>query len=299
MDGENSTHVRARLVGDERVLDVEMEVEEGRRHYLLNGKRCRTSDVYGNLISILFCPDDLLLIKRGASLRRDELDGFGCQASKAFRKLAGSYSHAVEQRNRLLKDPYVDEALLDAWDESVALGGATLLIHRVSLFNRLRDEFIGICHEIIPTEDVRCSYVSSVGDDLSDMKRDEIKEILLSQIRSSRVMDIRRQQTLVGPHHDDLLFEIDGRPARTYGSQGQQRSLVIAWKMAEVSLSEEVTGNRPLLLLDDVMSELDEKRRASVLSFVDGSIQTVVSTTNLGYFSNEELARAKVVRYGE
>lgn len=103
----------------------------------------------------------------------------------------------------------------------------------------------------------------------------------------------------MGPQRDDIAFTIDGRDARVYGSQGQQRSIVLAWKMAEVRLSQEVVGEQPLLLLDDVMSELDEGRRDAMTRFVQSGIQTVVTTTNLGYFPEELLLDAKVVRIDE
>ena len=111
--------------------------------------------------------------------------------------------------------------------------------------------------------------------------------------------DLRRQQTTVGPHRDDVAFLIEGRDARAYGSQGQQRSVVLALKMAEVLLSAEVVGNQPLLLLDDVMSELDERRREAVTRFARRGVQTVITTTNLGYFSPELLDGAEVVGYGD
>ena len=109
---------------------------------------------------------------------------------------------------------------------------------------------------------------------------------------------LRRQQTTVGPQRDELVFRIDGRDARTFGSQGQQRSIVLAWKMAEVRLAHEIVGQPPLLLLDDVMSELDARRRETMTRFVQDGVQTVVTTTNLGYFPQELLDRARVVHIG-
>ena len=101
----------------------------------------------------------------------------------------------------------------------------------------------------------------------------------------------------MGPHRDDVRFLIAGRDARTFGSQGQQRSVVLALKMAEVGICAEVVGEQPLLLLDDVMSELDATRREAIMRFVGGGIQTVVTTTNLGYFSPELLDSAEVVAF--
>ena len=123
--------------------------------------------------------------------------------------------------------------------------------------------------------------------------------MLRERLAAARPDDVRRCQTTVGPHRDDVQFAIDGRDARTFGSQGQQRTVALAWKMAEVRLCERLLGERPLLLLDDVMSELDESRRACVTRFVEGGIQTVITTTNLGYFTPELLERTRVVHYGQ
>ena len=126
-----------RLEGDGRVLDVRCDVEPGRRQFSRNGKKIHAGDVPGNLMSVLFTPDDLALVKRGAQGRRDELDGFGRQSAPGYSRLLTAYGRAVDQRNRLLKEENPDLGLLDAWDASVALVGAALLHSRLRLFSRL------------------------------------------------------------------------------------------------------------------------------------------------------------------
>jgi len=130
------------------------------------------------------------------------------------------------------------------------------------------------------------------------LSRDELCDRFAARLEELRADELRRQMTLIGPQRDDIVFTIDDRDARSFGSQGQQRSIVLAWKMAEVELCEEILGDKPLLLLDDVMSELDGVRREAVTRFVQGGIQTVVTTTNLGYFPQELLDHAKVVSFG-
>ena len=291
-------HVAARLEGDGRVIDVELAVTPEKRKFLRNGKPCRGTDLAGTLLSVLFCPDDLSLVKGSASHRRGELDAFGAQANVGYRKVLSNYTRSIEQRNRLLKDG-CDDALLDAWDESVALGGATLLHHRLNLFRRLAAIVSEVYAEVAGGERLACRYVPSVEGAEAGMGRDELRDLMLSQMRSHRADDVRRAQTLTGPHRDDVLFEIDGRDARAFGSQGQQRSVALAWKMAEVRLCEDLLGERPLLLLDDVMSELDASRRACVTRFVEGGIQTIITTTNLSYFDDDLLESVRVVPYAE
>lgn len=299
-EGAASARIAARLEGDGRVVDMACAVgtDPPRRTFTRNDKRIQAADVPGTLMSVLFNPDDLSFVKRGASCRRDELDGFAQQVNRGYAKVLSAYQRSVEQRNRLLKDDRPDQGLLAAWDASVALGGATLLQSRLRLFARLREHIVGIFHEISEGEELECAYVCSLGEGVADLPRDALRDRLAAELERRRADELRRQVTLVGPQRDDIAFSIDGRDARAFGSQGQQRSVVLAWKMAEVALSEELLGERPLLLLDDVMSELDAPRRDAVTRFVQGGIQTVITTTNLGYFPDELIERAKVVRIG-
>ena len=296
--GAESGLARARLVGDGRVVDVSCRVSGARRRtFERNGKPCRPADLSATLMSVLFCPDDLSLVKGSAKGRRDELDAFGAQASAGYRRVARSYAHAVEQRNRLLKDPALDLGMLEAWDATVALGGATLLHARIALFNRLRTQ-ISAVYEQVAEEPLECAYECSLGPEALGLSRDELRDLFLDELWRRREEEFRRGVTVVGPHRDDATFALAGRDVRTFGSQGQQRSVVLAWKMAEVAIAREVVGEQPLLLLDDVMSELDARRRSAITEFVGGRIQTVVTTANLDYFPSELLADAEVVRYG-
>ena len=297
-DGAESARIDARLEGDGRVLDARLDVVAGRRQFSRNGKRCQAADMPGELMSVLFSPDDLALVKRGASVRRDEIDDFGRQANRGYANVLAAYLRSVEQRNRLLKDEFPDEGLIEAWDSSVSLGGATLLHARLRLFSRLADRVSEVYGRVSGGEELVCSYSSTLGEGVEGLTRDELRDLFYEHLRAGRPDDLRRRQTCVGPHRDDVSFSIEGRDARSFGSQGQQRTVALAVKMAEVGLAEELLGSRPLLLLDDVMSELDESRREAVMSYVREGIQTVVTTTNLGYFSAELLDAAEVIRFG-
>lgn len=298
-EGAQVARASARLEGDGRVVDLRCDVVSGRRQFFRNGKRIQASEVSGTLMSVLFTPDDLQLVKRSASFRRDELDDFGRQANRGFASVLSTYTRSIEQRNRLLKEERPDLDLLDAWDASVALGGATLLHGRLRLFERLRAKVCEVYGELAAGEGLECRYLCSLGEEALGLSKDELRELFCARLAAVRPDDLRRQQTTVGPHRDDVAFLIEGRDARAYGSQGQQRSVVLALKMAEVLLSAEVVGNQPLLLLDDVMSELDERRREAVTRFARRGVQTVITTTNLGYFSPELLDGAEVVGYGD
>lgn len=298
LEGAERGRAAARMEGDGRVVDVSVTAEGTKRSFERNGKPCRPSDLSATLMSVLFCPDDLSFVKRGAKYRRDELDDFGAQANGPYRRVVRAYARSITQRNQLLKGPQVDLGLLAAWDASVALGGATLLHARLALFGRLRRHIISIYEQVGGGEELDCAYESTLGTGLEELSRDELRDLFLDRLEERREDELRRGVTLVGPQRDDITFTIGGRDARTFGSQGQQRSVVLAWKMAEVAIAQEVVGERPLLLLDDVMSELDEKRRAAMTRFVQEGIQTVITTTNLAYFPEDLLERAEVIRFG-
>lgn len=288
---------RARLLleGEGRRLEMGLELAEGKRFFTRNGKRTTASGVRGVLPSVLFCPDDLDMVKRSASARRGALDSFGAQLNDQYAKLLSTYERTVEQRNNLLRDcPPAD--LLEVWDESLAVTGAQLLMHRRALLARIRGHFVEVYRAIAPHEAPDVAYESTLGE-LGD-EREAIAEQFRRELRARRADELRRGMTLVGPHRDEIAFTIDGRAARDFGSQGQQRSIVLAWKIAEVQVTRDILGRPPLLLLDDVMGELDASRREAIMGFVADDIQTVITTTNLGYFTDGVLDRARVVHVG-
>ena len=136
-DGVGSCKVELRLEGDGRVLDMGLSVEDGKRSFSRNGKRCAASGVRGVLPSVLFCPDHLDMVKRGASVRRTALDDFGVQLSARYADLASAYGRCVTQRNALLKETWCCREMLGAWNESIARAGSALLVHRLALLDRL------------------------------------------------------------------------------------------------------------------------------------------------------------------
>lgn len=305
--GRESCDLSLRLEGDERVVDIACEVSGGKRSFKRNGKRCPAAGVRGVVPSVLFCPDDLDMVKRSARVRRAALDTFGMQLNEQYAKLTATYERIVEQRNSLLKERWCTREVLGAWNDSLVQAGASLLVHRISLLDRLRAHLVNAYEAIAPGEHLEVAYRSTVGDiagaDGHAPSRDEMLEqarrLFAASLDARAEEELARGMTLMGPHRDEIAFSIDGRDARNFASQGQQRSLVLAWKVAEVEVTRDILGRPPLLLLDDVMSELDADRRASFLRFIQDGIQTVITTTNLGYFSDDVLRRAKVVRIGD
>lgn len=301
--GAGSARARLHAEGDGRALDISLDVSaEGRRTYRVNGAvRRKKSEVLGILPSVLFSPDDLRMVKESPERRRDAVDELGRQLSASYATILGDYERALRQRNALLKSDFADPVALGAWTERLVELGAALSIHRTRLFQRVAPSAEGLYGQLSGGETLSASYHSSVAGELSDSikDREEFSALFARKLEERAAEEAQRRVTAVGPHRDDIVFRIERRDARTYASQGQQRTIVLAWKLAEVHVVEEVTGGEPVLLLDDVMSELDETRRAALAQFVGDRVQTFVTTTNLGYFDEALVSEAKVVRLGD
>lgn len=280
-----------------RLLGIELQVtKEGGKTYLLNGKPVRArSGITGVLPSVVFAPDDISMVKGPAEGRRAALDALGEQLSKTYGTLRREYERALRQRNALLKDA-ASSTRGDEWDETLADLGARLTSHRVRLLERVFRGAGGAYGTVSSGESLSMRYDMPWNPRQNEgTEKESVKEALLGELRRRAGEERDRGMTLSGPHRDDVLFAVDGDDSRSFASQGQQRSIVLAWKIAEVSVVEEVTGNTPLLLLDDVMSELDEARREMLAELVKGHAQTVITTANLQYFSPSLLETAELV----
>lgn len=287
--------------GEGRILEVYLTVNHrGKREYRINGKpRHRLVDVVGVLPSVTFTPDDLRLVKDSAEKRRNALDSLGSQLSPAYSRAKNEYEKVVKQRNALLRleTNTLDE--LEIWTERLIEVGARFFDARKRLFRRLYEAMVVAHSEIAEGSDLRPVYQASWERDALDVQEDaDTAEKLRTALRLKKKEERVRRTTLIGPHRDDIVFLVEKRDARAYASQGQQRTVALAWKIAEVTVIKEVSEQPPILLLDDVMSELDEARRDAMTQFVGTVAQTFVTTTNTGYFDRSLLERACLVRLG-
>lgn len=298
--------LKGKLLGDQRVLDIEIHLQKEikpteephfTKTYIKNGKKVKPSTISGTLPTILFTPDHLRLIKDGARIRREEIDTFCVQLSQPYQSILKTYQHTVEQRNKLLKEKQGNNELIQSLNEILSRTGAQLIKARIQCLEHLKPFYYSMYQEIAPKEEVSFEYLSPGISLIPRDSLDDITEKLLRGLKEKQDQDKQTGATSIGPHRDDILFCLNEQSARTYGSQGQQRSLVLAWKLALVRYTEEFLGKRPLLLLDDVMSELDVGRRETITQFLQQNIQTVITTTHEGYFDQETLNNAEIIPY--
>ena len=228
----------------------------------------RIGELLGHVCGVLFSPEDLQIVKDGPAERRRFMDMQLSQLRPTYFYALQRAVRTLNQRNALLKDIARNPSLLptlDMWDEQLARVGAVICENRREAVGRL-DELARAAHLSLTggREELRLRYVSQVAD------APDAYEALLARLSRARSEDLRRMTTTVGIHRDDIAITIDGKEARTFASQGQQRSIVLALKLAEADILYRKTGERPVILLDDVMSELDMSRRDYLLNHLDG-----------------------------
>lgn len=283
--GCDTARIQARLEGDGRILDVAMSVADGRRSWSINGKRRQAKSLRGVLPSIAFTPDDLQLVKGSNRHRRRELDVLGSQLNANYHQITRDFEKILHQKNSLLKEDH-PPALLDAINDVFSVVGEQYSNYRQALFDRLMP---------IAAKHYRHIANASSNEELGYRYKRSWEGPLDDAVFNCKAEEASRHRTLIGPHLDELNLEVGGLDASTFASQGQQRSVVLALKLAEVELVEEMLGHPPVLLLDDVMSELDASRREALVERVLQGSQTFVTTANIDYFDPCMLEGAKLV----
>ncbi len=265
-------------------ISLDVEGQRARRTIEVDGVRRRAIDLPGHFRVVLFWPDDLGLVKAGPELRRRFLNQMLVQVEPGYARALAGLRRVLEQRNSLLKRIASGEGgddMLHAWNQELVQVGGEIVAARARAVRELEPE-AARCHaEIAPGERLEIHYEGP-------------PENLAEAVNNSLAEDLKRGSTSVGPHRDDVPVLLDGQEARSYASQGQQRTAVVSLKLAEAALIENRTGERPLLLLDDVLSELDGERRAALLKEVAGGGQVIITSVEAGPFPPELMAGAMV-----
>ena len=268
----------------ELAITLSVEGERTKRAIEVDGARRRAFDLPGNFRVTLFWPDDLGLVKAGPELRRRFLNQMLVQVEPGYARALAGLRRVLEQRNSLLKRIASGEGgveTLEAWDVELVRVGTEIVDARARATAELEPAAARRHRQIAAGEGLEIRYQGP-------------PENLAEAVHNSRPEDLRRGSTSVGPHRDDLLVLLDGQEARSFASQGQQRTAVVSLKLAEAALIENRTGESPVLLLDDVLSELDGERRAALLHDVAEGGQVVITSVEAGPFPSELISRAMV-----
>lgn len=283
--GQDTTYLSGLLEKQQGRLTLELGLSnKGRVSKVNHLKQNRLSDYIGQLTVVLFAPEDLQLIKGSPKLRRKFMDIDLGQIKPLYLADLALYNHTLKQRNHYLKTTQtVDVTFLEVLDEQLVDYGCRIMQQRYAFINQL-NQLAKQQHQAIAggLEELQITYQSSINFTGSSITHDNY----LTQLQERRSLDLKTRTTTLGPHRDDILFIINSVSA-SFASQGQHRSLVLALKLAEIELIKDTTGESPLLLLDDVMSELDTNRQERLLNAVlKEKVQTFITTTSLEHLKN-------------
>ncbi len=289
-------------------LDIALQINNsGRRKLKINGvaKKAPQADLLGNFFSVMFSCEDLYLIKGSPSTRRNWLDSILFQLDSKYHKSLQDYQKSITQKNALLKSafesgisgkPLKDQ--LDIWNEQIINFGSDILLKRIKFIEEIKLIAKDFQRSISKNnENLDLLYESTIDlGQVSAISIEKIQSLFKSKIESSFSAETARGQCLVGPHRDDLNFLINEREAKSFASQGQQRSIVLALKLSELKVIEIRKNEIPILLLDDVFAELDESRQDFLLHNLPKDIQTFITTTHISDIQKELLENAKVLK---
>ena len=277
---KDESHIRTYLEKEDIEIRVDMHLRKNKsKGIAIDGQKIKkAAELLGLLNVVFFSPEDLSIIKNGPAERRRFVDMELCQLDQFYLYNLNHYNKIVNQRNKLLKDMYFNSSLRDTlniWDSQLISFGSKI-IERRKLFVEQLNEIIYDIHKKLSggREELLIKYEPDV------MIEDYEKSLMAGQER-----DIKLKQTGTGPHRDDFSFIVGDIDIRKFGSQGQQRTAALSLKLSEIELVKKMTKDNPVLLLDDVLSELDSNRQNYLLSTI-GDIQTIITCTGLDEFVN-------------
>lgn len=291
--GEEESHIKMTVRRDGIPYRIDMHLKKNRtKGVAVNGVPIKkASELFGIVNVIFFSPEDLNIIKNGPAERRRFLDLELCQLNKVYVYDLVQYNRVVVQRNKLLKEMDSDPSLketLNIWDTQLVRFGSELI--------RLRTRFVEELNELI--REIHF-HLSGEKEELEIRYEPNVTpETFEEELSRNRNQELRQRLTLTGPHRDDLNFIVNGADIRKFGSQGQQRTAALSLKLSEIELVKRTVKDYPVLLLDDVLSELDGKRQEHLLSEIS-HIQTLITCTGLDEFVNSRFQMDKIFKIVE
>ncbi len=296
--GEDTAYVKVQAEKEITDTKVEIVIKSDRGKTVKAVKKDgnsvrRTAELIDNIIIVIFSPDDLRIVKDEPEKRRKFVDRELSQIKPAYFDAFNKYRRALMERNSYLKNDRIDESMLSVWDDVLIRYGSLLMVYRNGFIREL-SSIAGDIHESITNGRERVSIEYDPDITLTDKAEDQ-EELIERQLAASRDTDIRRKTTTRGPHKDDITFIIDDINVRSYGSQGQQRTAALSLKLAELELIKKETGENAVLLLDDVMSELDEERREYLIRALSGN-QIFITTTDIDDSLTRAYPDAKMIK---
>ena len=278
--------IAAEATRSDRNVLVEANWWKGAKRFKVNGvAQTRVSDILGKITVTFFSPEDISLVKAGASVRRKFMDMELSQLSAGYLAALQKHRQVLRQRNELLRAKHPDQDLLAAWDGQLAQHGALLMAERGDFIEELAELAQIAYAQIAQNEGLQMTYKPDV----------EVDADYAAVLEKARPIDLQRKMTTRGPHRDDIQLSIDNHPARSTASQGQQKSAALAIKLAELNLIHRRTREYPILMLDEVLAELDPHRAGHLFSAIEKGVQCLLTTANSA--NNHPITKQAVSTY--
>lgn len=307
MFGETATAMSCIVNKNNRELDIMLGINnKGKSAKIAGIKKTKLTDFVGELNVVLFSPEDLQIVKGSPALRREFMNREFYQFSRIYHKYYLMYQHLLKQRNSYLKDmrknpkDEMSLAYLETLTSQLAKVALYITKERVSFVQDISKlTYKNMLNISNGQETLKIKYKSSVLDalNIAEINDESFTEENLTKVMMKKSFDdIMRGSTKIGPQHDDLEFYINDLDAKMYASQGQQRSIVLSLKLAEINYLKEKTGTYPVLLLDDVLSELDKNRQLKLLDAINENVQTFITTPSISDIKEDLLKKAKVFK---
>lgn len=295
--GKEKTEISAVL--EKNNTDIEMDFsynDEKKKTFGLNKVKATQKDFKQVLKTVLFSSEDLMLLRGVPEDRRKWLDRAISQIYSLYDERLSKYEKIRTQKNNLLKDEKFDKNLLDVYNEQLAIAGSNVIFLRKKYLSEIEKIAQKKHSKISEEEKLKMVYSSTfeLGETI-----EEILENYKNSLEENYTEEIRRSQSLIGPHRDDIIFFINDKESTKFASQGQQRTIVLSLKMAEIDMIKEKTGTSPILLLDDVLAELDDLRQNYLLNSIDKETQTIITSVDTLLFNEEFLKDIKIFKIND
>lgn len=279
--------------------DIELSytyTKDKKREVKVNNVKSTIKDFKSVVKTVLFSTSDLLLLRGTPQDRRDWLDRAISQVYPAYDDRLSKYDKIRVQKNNFLKEctktGNINYALLDVYNEQLSVTGSNIIYIRMKYLREI-EKIAGKKHQTISeTEELSIKYECSFANEMKEIK--EIQQAFLQSLEDRKTEEIRRAQSCVGPHRDDIVFYINNQEATKFASQGQQRTIVLALKLSELDIITDKTGDEPILLLDDVLAELDDLRQNYLLKSINSNTQTIITSVDTILFEEEFLKDVKI-----
>lgn len=289
MRKENSDYTEAEVCISRNFGEVVLKTtisEDGKKFFINSNELSKVSELFGNLIAVYFSPNDLTIVSGGPSERRDFMDTDISMLSGSYYNLVSRYNKVLVQRNKLLKMTFDKSKIIDqiaVWDAQLAHFAGLIIKTRKNFIAKIKPHAENVMKNISKDVDnLSISYIGANGETAEEIERE-----ILKSLENNLDRDIELGYTTIGPHRDDIKFELNDHDSRIFASQGQQRSIVLALKLAEMKVFEAEIGEKPILILDDVFSELDSFRQKKLYEIFEDA-QVLMTGTNFKFKPEKE-----------